>query len=998
MKKLTLSLLMVCVFVSSVFAQYEIKIHAIVIDSQSKEPIPYANVGFVNQSIGTVTNKKGRFYLRYDEDEIRKNNVFQISSNGYETLKLNQKQVFDMLRGNNKISLKRIENFPEDLSFITSSNDAFNKTKSTLGYAAYSSKLLAYWKSRKNLGGEIATLVKVNKPNSKLLNLKFDVIENLSDSLLVRIHIYDKNRKGVGNDLTQGNIYHTIDKKAGEEIIDLSKYNIKVDTDFIVGIELVQIYGDDVQFTVKVAKGGNSFLKNTSQAPWKEHKDASIAFKIDTEYQESLDTGITGNKEEHVILYWDTSLSMLDRDLEKDLSLINNYFSRIKQANIELITFSDILRKQQNFNIKDGDCSELLNVLRNSTYNGASNFSKLFGEKKQPDKYLVFTDGVDTYGSKQFLHGKPVFYINSKGFKHNRRFLNEGVSNNGGYIDLSKNTVDNAISVMINGTYSDSFIRYDEEEGDIVYGKVISQNTPVQGCKVAVKGTLIETTTDAEGKFSIPVKMNQVLSLRHFSTTNKEVVVRDKNNLMIDLKQKYVNLNEVSLSEINQKETKERVNLGNRKIEKSKLGFASYTLKNENFAPAAIHFTDLLRSRFPGVRVVGFGDNSSVVVRGRSSISLGNSPAYVVDGVLQGFPPYYLVPAQIESITLIPGLSGAVRYGTAARNGVFIIETKLAAASASDEEKNQALVKGNDYTGSTYVLNPNTNRPQYLDALFESVDYQEAVATYYELRADHINEVPFYVYTSEYFMMWNKGFSKEIISNLAEIADTNHSALRTLAFVLEERGETEQAKVVYENLFNLEPDFAQSMLDLARIYKENKEFTKSYDMYTRIMSNEGEGIEFLEVYKQAESELRHLINHHKYALVGEEIPAEFLSVKGAPVRIVFDWNDPHAEFEFQFVNPKKKYENWVHRFENNKELLSKEVEHGILSKEFIVDESMKGEWIINVRSLGESSEYNPPFMKYTIYNNYGLPNETKSVKFIKLYSQKDKVTLDKFSI
>jgi hypothetical protein len=182
------------------------------------------------------------------------------------------------------------------------------------------------------------------------------------------------------------------------------------------------------------------------------------------------------------------------------------------------------------------------------------------------------------------------------------------------------------------------------------------------------------------------------------------------------------------------------------------------------------------------------------------------------------------------------------------------------------------------------------------------------------------------------------------------------------------------------------------------MYKENKAYEKAFDIYKQVLENHKNIVGFTEVRKQTESELRHLLNHHRSYVSHSDVPTEFLTVKSVPVRIVFDWNDPQAEFEFQFVNPKKKYDKWTHRFEDNKELLNQETQHGVTSKEFVVDNTMLGEWIVNVQSHNETSKLNPTFMKYTIYRNYGLADETKTVKFIKLYNQNKKVTLDKFSI
>jgi hypothetical protein len=51
--------------------------------------------------------------------------------------------------------------------------------------------------------------------------------------------------------------------------------------------------------------------------------------------------------------------------------------------------------------------------------------------------------------------------------------------------------------------------------------------------------------------------------------------------------------------------------------------------------------------------------------------------------------------------------------------------------------------------------------------------------------------------------------------------------------------------------------------------------------------------------------------------------------------------------------------------------------------------------VINIESLNENSPINPFYLKYTVFKNYGLPNETKEIKLIKL-DQQQRVTLDKF--
>jgi hypothetical protein len=65
-------------------------------------------------------------------------------------------------------------------------------------------------------------------------------------------------------------------------------------------------------------------------------------------------------------------------------------------------------------------------------------------------------------------------------------------------------------------------------------------------------------------------------------------------------------------------------------------------------------------------------------------------------------------------------------------------------------------------------------------------------------------------------------------------------------------------------------------------------------------------------------------------------------------------------------------------------------------KEFIIDDSVKEEWIINLEGINnEKYLTNPTYLKYSIYRNYGLENETVKVKVINLNNIKNKIKLFK---
>src|SRR5690606_23879286 len=114
------------------------------------------------------------------------------------------------------------------------------------------------------------------------------------------------------------------------------------------------------------------------------------------------------------------------------------------------------------------------------------------------------------------------------------------------------------------------------------------------------------------------------------------------------------------------------------------------------------------------------------------------------------------------------------------------------------------------------------------------------------------------------------------------------------------------------------------------------------------------------------------------------------------LRLVFEWNDPSAEFELQFVNPQKKFYTWQHTLFDRRERLLDEVKKGYATEVYIIDDAGSGEWIVNLEAVNNMEpSTNPDYLKYTLYRNYGLADETKTVRVVPLQGLEGKATLDR---
>ena len=216
----------------------------------------------------------------------------------------------------------------------------------------------------------------------------------------------------------------------------------------------------------------------------------------------------------------------------------------------------------------------------------------------------------------------------------------------------------------------------------VISGKVTSSEdgTPVPGVNVLVKGTTIGTATDGDGAYKISVPSGSttlILSFIGFKTT--EVEIGNRSIVDIAIESDATQLSEVVV-----------VGYGTQLKQDMTGNIVSVNGKDIQNVPVP-SFEQAIQGRASGVFVEAgngkLGQGIKVRVRGSSSVSAGNQPLYVVDGIPitsssqasaggETNPLTDLNPTDIESIEILKDASASAIYGSRAANGVVLITTK----------------------------------------------------------------------------------------------------------------------------------------------------------------------------------------------------------------------------------------------------------------------------------------------------------------------------------
>ena len=550
---------------------------------------------------------------------------------------------------------------------------------------------------------------------------------------------------------------------------------------------------------------------------------------------------------------------------------------------------------------------------------------------------------------------------------------------------------------------------YDDDDSEFLYGKVFSVSGPIQGATIRVKNKLIESKSDFEGYFTIKAKPNDILVVNYLGMDEKQILVDDMNDVYVLLKTNAEILDEVVLN--SSKAIDKEVDTGFGKKNKDAVGFSTSTITAKDISPAAITLVDVIKGKFAGVQVGSnqdmspTGNKATIYVRG-GSLSINNSASAIfdVDGMIYTETPDFLDPQQIESITLLRSIGATNKYGSEGRGGVFIIKMNVL-ARGSAEIINSALIKGNDYSEVLPIYTNDSIDSYYINELKAAKTFIEA-KTIYEQQKKYINtlSVPYYFECYDYFSSWDRSYAYSILTSLASLAKDNPKALKALAFKMEEIGKLEDAKIIYQYLLDIRPSDEQSYRDLALIYKELGENAMAVDLYTKMLKKEIPMVDMLGLEETIANEAAEIYFKNKNKTYLSRFPVSRLrglfpeyiwKEFGYDYRIVFDWTDPNIEFNVQFVNPKNKYFNWSHTVIDSKANMIDEIQYGYNTEEFIIDDSEKGDWIINIENFTIENNENPTYLKYTVFKNYGRPNQIKKLRVINLSKLNQKITLDK---
>ncbi|HEX8326528.1 MAG TPA: SusC/RagA family TonB-linked outer membrane protein [Hymenobacter sp.] len=227
-----------------------------------------------------------------------------------------------------------------------------------------------------------------------------------------------------------------------------------------------------------------------------------------------------------------------------------------------------------------------------------------------------------------------------------------------------------------------------------------TDQSPLPGVTVLVKGTTVGSTTGADGRYSLQATPGATLVFSFIGFTSQERAVGADGAVDVALKESSTGLDEVVVTSYGIQQAKRELVTAVQEVKSKDIIDSRQT-----------NIVNALQGKVAGVNITSSGgapgEGAAIVIRGGTSLDGNNQPLFVIDGMIMDNSSFQesaapgagsqfngllgrsvgasnragdLNPEDIESITVLKGPAAAALYGLRAASGAVVITTKKGVA------------------------------------------------------------------------------------------------------------------------------------------------------------------------------------------------------------------------------------------------------------------------------------------------------------------------------
>ena len=745
-------------------------------------------------------------------------------------------------------------------------------------------------------------------------------------------------------------------------------------------------------------------------------------------------------------LIWDASASARNRNLDKELAVLGDYFSKIGNLKVTLVVFRNELEKPREFSIQKGDWKKLAKVLRELPNDGATQFGVVDLTKYDCDEFLLSTDGVYNFGQSELVHGKsPIYTLNSSPVAEHAylRYLSQATA--GTYLNLAKLTKDEALAKLSSVPYSFLGIK---QKGESVTETYPRTAVPVDGSfslagMLKGKGTELTLEFGSGGKVLHTEKITldrkahvsdsglarriwaqkkiAELELRpnkhedEITELGKEhsIVTRNTSLIVLDRLEDYVthriippeaDLRQQYLAKIEQQQKKENDGRKERiagviqKFEQrvawwnKTFQFGSGKPKTSNSGAIQRSSDNLPRGRIrPGSSALQAAPQETAELeetRMRENQALSIVDAANTDA--NAIAPFFSARGemQVEGIELVADAQELIapesNYGSFRLTAGTMTVKRQAESSAP--------------AGAIKLKKWNPKTP-YLAKLKKAKE-GEWYSVYLSERKENEGSSAFFLDVSDFFAEKKQPLlALRILSNVAEMELENPQLLRILGYRLMQIGRPKLAVAVFEEVLKMREEEPQSYRDLALALAADKQHQRAVDLLRQVVEGKWNG-RFPEIELTALNEMNAIITTCGKELEAGNLDKRLLKNLPVDVRVILTWDADNTDMDLWVTDPNGEKCFYSHRNTKIGGHMSPDYTGGYGPEEFLLKRAQPGKYLVHVNYYGNRQQViaGATTVQMEMTTDFGKPIAKTEAVTLRLQGSKEVIKVGEFVI
>ncbi|WP_034337830.1 VIT domain-containing protein [Deinococcus misasensis] len=696
-----------------------------------------------------------------------------------------------------------------------------------------------------------------------------------------------------------------------------------------------------------------------------------------------------------VDLWWDSSLSGLKRDHQKELQLLEQYFARFQNLQVRLTRFSNEASPREVFEVQNGNWSALRQALNNTVYDGGTDFDALScapdmdSGQGQPladcagaSERLIFTDGLDNMTNAELKEADVPTHVISSGSSNDPVRLKHLTAGSGQTILLNRMSMEQALNALVAGRQS-------------------LENLTAQGAKDLV----VSETADA---FLVAGILNASTAQVSYTLDGQPETLKvsasaTRSNQVAQLWASW---------KIEDLRGEERLNQGQIR----RIGKAFNLVTPQTSLLVLDTVQDYVRYDInpPAELQAEFQSLKDQQAQAQKQDKADHTS--MVLGLLQDYENWWKKdfpkdtppkpePAKKSDGTPLPSPTFRSETGNAlALPSVSAPDAEMYINSISDTagmaaERSSGESPASSGNQISIQLKKWTSDAPYIRRMQEA-KASDLYRIYLDERPEYENSTAFYLDVAD--QLFDKKLPElalKVLSNLSELQLENRAILRIQAYRYLQAGYPELALPILEQVADLAPYEPQSFRDLGLAHAQAGNPQKAIENLYRVVDQRWDG-RFSEVELIALNELNAIIHSSAQPLDTRFMDPRFIKDLPVDLRVVLTWDADNSDMDLWVTDPNDEKVYYGHRLSYQGGRISRDMTGGYGPEEFSLKVAKKGKYSIQTNYYGNRQQIlaGAVTLQAKLITGFGTPKQQEQIITLRLKDRSETVFVGEFEV